>query len=108
RHTRAAAHPRAPRESADERRDHVPGERPVPVMGSRPPAAGNLKERLEAYERSLILAALEESEGNQRRAARALGVSPTSLNEKLKRLRIGVKRTLVDLGRASASGGRRG
>ena len=45
-----------------------------------------LKARLEAYERRLIEAALAESAGNQRRAAAALGILPTTLHEKMKRL----------------------
>ena len=46
----------------------------------------DLKSRLLAYERDLISAALTESGGNQRRAARQLGILPTTLHEKMKRL----------------------
>jgi DNA-binding NtrC family response regulator len=46
----------------------------------------DLKTLLEEYERSLVQAALAASHGNQRRAAAALGVLPTTLHEKLKRL----------------------
>ena len=46
----------------------------------------DLKSRLLEYERSLILAALAQQHGNQRRAAAALGVLPTTLHEKMKRL----------------------
>jgi two-component system response regulator HydG len=52
------------------------------VSGSQP----TLKAMLEAYERRLIEQALRETGGNQRRAARALGVLPTTLHEKMKRL----------------------
>jgi two-component system response regulator HydG len=45
-----------------------------------------LKVMLEAYERRLIEDALSATGGNQRRAARALGVLPTTLHEKMKRL----------------------
>jgi DNA-binding NtrC family response regulator len=45
-----------------------------------------LKERLRAYERQLILDALERAGGNQRRAASILGCLPTTLNEKMRRL----------------------
>ena len=45
-----------------------------------------LKARLEAYERRIIEEALQATRGNQRRAARALGVLPTTLHEKMKRL----------------------
>ena len=46
----------------------------------------DLKSRLLAYERQLITAALAESRGNQRRAAHRLGILPTTLHEKMKRL----------------------
>ena len=45
-----------------------------------------LKELLDAYERRLIETALAETAGNQRRAAAALGLLPTTLHEKMKRL----------------------
>jgi DNA-binding NtrC family response regulator len=45
-----------------------------------------LKDMLDAYERHIIEEALLASHGNQRRAARALGVLPTTLHEKMKRL----------------------
>ena len=50
--------------------------------GSRP----TLKTMLDSYERQIIEGALETTRGNQRRAARALGVLPTTLHEKMKRL----------------------
>jgi DNA-binding NtrC family response regulator len=49
-------------------------------------APRDLRSRLLAYERQLISAALVETGGNQRRAARLLGILPTTLHEKLKRL----------------------
>jgi two-component system, NtrC family, nitrogen regulation response regulator GlnG len=45
-----------------------------------------LRDLLDEYERGLIVSALEETGGNQRRAAGLLGVLPTTLHEKLKRL----------------------
>jgi DNA-binding NtrC family response regulator len=39
-----------------------------------------------AYERRIIEEALRAAKGNQRRAARALGVLPTTLHEKMRRL----------------------
>jgi DNA-binding NtrC family response regulator len=45
-----------------------------------------LKSLLEEYERGIIQQALRAANGNQRRAARALGVLPTTLHEKMKRL----------------------
>ena len=46
----------------------------------------SLKTRVEAFERRLIESALEASAGNQRRAAASLGILPTTLHEKMKRL----------------------
>lgn len=46
----------------------------------------NLKTLVDDYERRLIEMALTESAGNQRRAAAALGLLPTTLHEKMKRL----------------------
>jgi DNA-binding NtrC family response regulator len=57
-------------------------------QGPAPGSPRGLKELLDEYERELILKALAESSGHQRRAARALGVLPTTLNEKMRRLRI--------------------
>jgi DNA-binding NtrC family response regulator len=45
-----------------------------------------LRALLDAYERQLIQSALAASAGNQRRAAAALGLLPTTLHEKMKRL----------------------
>jgi len=49
-------------------------------------AGPNLKAMLEAYERQLIQSALTAATGNQRRAAALLGLLPTTLHEKMKRL----------------------
>jgi len=48
--------------------------------------AKSLKTLIEEFEREVIQAALAAAGGNQRRAARALGVLPTTFHEKLKRL----------------------
>jgi DNA-binding NtrC family response regulator len=48
--------------------------------------ARDLKTQLIEYERELILYALGQAGGNQRRAASILGVGPTTLCEKMKRL----------------------
>jgi DNA-binding NtrC family response regulator len=50
------------------------------------PNGPKLKALLDAYERRLIQEALAASNGNQRRAAAALGLLPTTLHEKMKRL----------------------
>jgi DNA-binding NtrC family response regulator len=47
-----------------------------------------LKERVGNYEKAIILAALEKTEWNQKKAAQLLSVNATTLSEKLKRLRI--------------------
>jgi DNA-binding NtrC family response regulator len=51
--------------------------------GAPPPS---LRQLVEDYERTLILAALGRARGNQRRAAAELGCLPTTLNEKMRRL----------------------
>lgn len=47
----------------------------------------DLSRAVSEYERQLIESALKQAGGVQKRAARLLGVKPTTLNEKLKRLR---------------------
>lgn len=49
-------------------------------------SARGLKSLVEDYERELILTALAEAGGHQRRAAASLGILPTTLCEKIKRL----------------------
>jgi DNA-binding NtrC family response regulator len=58
-----------------------PSERDAAALERR-----DLKALLTEYERDLIRRALEATGGNQRQAARRLGVLPTTLNEKMKRL----------------------
>jgi DNA-binding NtrC family response regulator len=48
--------------------------------------AGGLKAKVAQFERQLIESALLAEGGNQRRAAAALGLLPTTLHEKMKRL----------------------
>jgi DNA-binding NtrC family response regulator len=48
----------------------------------------SLKERVGNFEKSIILAALEKTEWNQKKAAQLLSVNATTLSEKLKRLKI--------------------
>jgi len=50
----------------------------------------DLKSLLDDYERKLILLALDASGGHQRRAAATLGLLPSTLSQKMKRL--GVRR----------------
>jgi DNA-binding NtrC family response regulator len=48
--------------------------------------ARDLKSLLEEFEKKIIVEALAATGGNQRRAAFALGLLPTTLHEKMKRL----------------------
>jgi DNA-binding NtrC family response regulator len=50
------------------------------------PAGFNLQDQVRDYERNLIVNALAAAGGHQRRAAAVLGIRPTTLNEKMKRL----------------------
>ena len=61
----------------------------------------SLKARLEAYERHLIETALSATSGNQRRAAASLGLLPTPLHEKMKRL--GLLRRRAEEAQSSSS-----
>ena len=61
-----------------------------------------LRDILASFERSLIVAALLAAGGNQKRAATALGVLPTTLQEKLKRFGLLDER----FGRRARLGGR--
>ncbi|MFO0762387.1 MAG: sigma-54 dependent transcriptional regulator [Byssovorax sp.] len=54
----------------------------APAAGAPAPHAG-LKERVDAYERGLLIAALAATKGNRSEAARALGISRATLHEKL-------------------------
>jgi DNA-binding NtrC family response regulator len=49
-------------------------------------AGKDFKTLMAEYERDLILAALQATGGHQRRAAARLGILPTTLYEKMKRL----------------------
>ncbi len=57
---------------------------------SAPNHSGALKDLMQEYERNLIVAALEKTSWNQKKAADLLRVNATTLNEKLKRLKIRV------------------
>ncbi|MEN6525238.1 MAG: sigma-54 dependent transcriptional regulator [Candidatus Polarisedimenticolia bacterium] len=50
------------------------------------PSGVTYQAAVEEYERSLIRSALDEASGVQRRAAELLGMKPTTLNERMKRL----------------------
>jgi len=48
----------------------------------------DLRDRTQAFQKKIILAALKKTRGVQNKAAKLLGVKPTTLNEMIKRLRI--------------------
>jgi transcriptional regulator with GAF, ATPase, and Fis domain len=56
----------------------------------------SLKDFLTRVELNLIILSLNETNGNQRKAAKILGLKPTTLNEKLRRYKIGFRKTAVD------------
>jgi two-component system response regulator HydG len=60
-----------------------------------------LKALVEAYERELIESALRVTSGNQRRAAASLGLLPTTLHEKMKRLGL-LRRRELDFAEAES------
>jgi two-component system, NtrC family, response regulator HydG len=55
----------------------------TPVDRASAPAQAGLKERVDAYERGLIVAALEQASGNRTQAARVLGLNRGTLHSKL-------------------------
>ena len=65
--------------------------REVESLASRHPQTNHrlgLQEEVQRYETELIREALQRTRGNQRRAAKLLGVKVTTLNCKIKRLGI--------------------
>lgn len=75
-----------------EKRDGVVSEQGLPRRQAAAPRTSggsgpiSLKSMLDDYERQIIRSALAGTAGNQRRAAAALGLLPTTLHEKMKRL----------------------
>jgi two-component system response regulator PilR (NtrC family) len=71
--------------------DLLPPELRADVATAARPAAGqglDLNRAVAHLERELIQAALRQSGGVQKQAARLLGLKPTTLNEKIKRLKV--------------------
>ena len=56
----------------------------------------NLKEQVQSYQREAIIEALRRTKGVQKKAARLLGVKPTTLNEMIKRLDIDAEYIFFD------------
>ena len=63
-----------------------------------------LRNLMNTYERRLIEEALRATSGNQRRAALALGVLPTTLHEKMKRLGLVKRRRPSEAGPMALAG----
>jgi two-component system response regulator HydG len=61
------------------------------AAGSTEPRGATLADRLAAYERGVLVAALDEARGNRSEAARSLGIGRATLYEKLERYGIGHK-----------------
>ncbi len=72
-------------------------ELPPPAAAALPDRGVSFKEAVSAYERQLIIKALQACGGVQKRAAERLKVKPTTLHEMMKRLRVTVE------GRASST-----
>jgi two-component system response regulator AtoC len=64
-----------------------PGDLPSEIRFHQVTQGGNLKDRLEAVEREMILSALERYDGIQTRAAESLGISERVLRYKIKKFR---------------------
>ena len=70
------------------------------IVGPRSRKKGDaikLDNEMDAFEASRIRDALFKTKGNQRDAAKLLGIKPTTLNAKLKRLGITVETTLTSV-----------
>jgi two-component system response regulator PilR (NtrC family) len=63
-------------------------EAPLAVAAPTPPAGASFWDAVNAYERQLIVRALQAAGGVQKRAAELLQVKPTTLHEMMKRLAI--------------------
>ena len=61
---------------------------PLPGVDAAPAPSLTLRQRVEAYERGLIVEELDASRGNSSEAARALGMSRVTLHDKLKKYRL--------------------
>jgi len=63
-------------------------ELPLEILNAEP-LTGTFDERVAAFERTLLLTALKDAQGNQREAARALGMSYDQLRHYYKKYRLG-------------------
>ena len=67
------------------------------------PEGQTLKDLVQEYERQLLLMALELAGWNQRRVAASLGLLPSTLSEKMKRLGLRTTRPEMTIDHAVAS-----
>jgi DNA-binding NtrC family response regulator len=67
------------------------------------PEGQTLKDLVQEYEKRLLLMALELAGGNQRRVAASLGLLPSTLSEKMKRLGLRATRPGTPGGDSSAA-----
>ena len=58
---------------------------PGPARSVPTTSGAGLKDRVDAYERGLIVAALDAAKGNRTEAAQALGIGRATLHDKLKK-----------------------
>ena len=70
------------------------------------PEGQTLKDLVQEYERQLLLMALELAGWNQRRVAASLGLLPSTLSEKMKRLGLRTTRPEMALDHTVAAMGR--
>ena len=64
------------------------GALPLPGAAALLPVGVNLNDAVDRYEREVIEATLRQTHGVQKKAAEILGLKPTTLNEKIKRLKV--------------------
>jgi two-component system response regulator AtoC len=82
-----------------------PSDEPVTMRLPVPPAAPELKGKVEEFERAQILEALAKTTGNQTRAAKLLGIARRTLIKKM--VRYGIERPRADTGRVEPRHGTR-
>jgi DNA-binding NtrC family response regulator len=68
--------------------DGVLTARDLEPAAERSESGGSFREKVSAYERALIVEALDASDGNQSEAARKLGMSRVTLIDRIKKLRL--------------------
>ncbi|MGQ9471888.1 MAG: helix-turn-helix domain-containing protein [Candidatus Aminicenantales bacterium] len=84
--------------SRGRRRNHRPSRRVLQVIElllTENPL--QLKKLMQEVERGIILRILEKTGGNQRHAAKVLGLKYTTLNEKVKRYKIRFQKKPIDI-----------